>query len=157
MVAVLLTCLVSICCPRIRSLHYCYGKANRLEHNWREMREFSSENQAAAVRGLLQTMTKTREPVLAVHHLSSNHVPVCFSCGRPTFLCQRSQLPGARVCALYRRPPLTGESERILPQSGHSTRLMPLSVNRLRSMGASSPENVQLGEVLVCACSSAGK
>src|SRR6266567_9489106 len=29
---------------------------------------------------------------------------------------------------------------------------MPLSVNRLRSRGTSSPENVQLGEVLVCFC-----
>src|SRR6266568_8212020 len=29
---------------------------------------------------------------------------------------------------------------------------MPLSVNRLRSRGTSSPENVQLGEVLVCSC-----
>src|SRR5258708_23874846 len=55
-----------------------------------------------------------------------------------------------RVCDLNRRTPLTGERERILPQSGHSTRLIPLSVNRLRSMGTSSPENVQLAVLLVC-------
>src|SRR5260370_25661507 len=57
-------------------------------------------------------------------------------------------------CGLNRRTPLLGERERVLPQSGHSTRLMPLSVNRLRSMGTSSPENVQLAVLLVCACSS---
>jgi hypothetical protein len=47
-ITVLLTCLVSMCCTRIRSLHYCYGKAKRWEHHWREMREFSPENQAEA-------------------------------------------------------------------------------------------------------------
>src|SRR2546423_332203 len=55
-------------------------------------------------------------------------------------------------CALNRMKPLTGESERILPQPGHSTRLMPLSVNRLRSM-RTTPENVQLAVLLVSSCS----
>ena len=46
--------------------------------------------------------------------------------------------------------PLTGESERVLPQRGHSTDVMPLSVNRLRAMGITVRENVHLGDVLVC-------
>jgi hypothetical protein len=46
--------------------------------------------------------------------------------------------------------PLTGESERVLPQSGHSTDMTELSVNRLRSMGTTILENVHLGDVLVC-------
>lgn len=57
-----------------------------------------------------------------------------------------------RVCALNRRTPLTGESERILPQPGHSTRLIPLSVNRWRSM-RTTPENVQLAVLFVSSCS----
>ncbi len=48
--------------------------------------------------------------------------------------------------------PLFGESERVLPQSGHSTNATPLSANRLRSM-ETSPKNVHLDDVLVCACS----
>src|SRR5712691_6885077 len=58
-----------------------------------------------------------------------------------------------RVCGLNRRTPLLGESERILPQRGHSTKLTELLVNRLRSMGISSPENVQLAVLLVFSCS----
>src|SRR5947209_5447037 len=38
-------------------------------------------------------------------------------------------------CGGNRRMPLTGESERVLPQRGHSTNVMPLSENRLRATG----------------------
>src|SRR6266567_1318265 len=70
------------------------------------------------------------------------------------------RLPVTEVCILRRscggnrRTPLTGESERVLPQSGHSTTVTPLSINRLRSMGIAVRENVHLGDVLVCPCSS---
>ena len=37
-----LTCLVFVCCTRIRSLHWFYDKAKRWEHDWREMGKFSS-------------------------------------------------------------------------------------------------------------------
>src|SRR5579864_3577891 len=69
------------------------------------------------------------------------------------------RLPVTEVCILRRscggnwRTPLTGESERVLPQSGHSTDVTELAVNRLRSMGITVRENVHLGDVLVCACS----
>src|SRR5229473_3131477 len=53
------------------------------------------------------------------------------------------------LCGLKRRTPLTGESERVLPQSGHSTRATSLISHRLRSMATSIPENVHLGEMLV--------
>lgn len=65
-----------------------------------------------------------------------------------TFVCFLRQ-----SCGEKRRTPLTGESERVLPQSGHSTNVTPLSVNRLRSMGTTILENVHLGDVLVCTCS----
>jgi hypothetical protein len=74
------------------------------------------------------------------------------------------RLPFTSVCILRgscggnRRTPLTGESERVLPQRGHSTDETELAVNRLRSMGSTVRENGHLGEVLVCtgsfACSS---
>ena len=51
--------------------------------------------------------------------------------------------------------PLTGESERVLPQSGHSTDVTELAVNRLRSMATTVLENVHLGDALVCTGSSA--
>src|SRR5712692_7212569 len=66
------------------------------------------------------------------------------------------RLPVTEVCILRRscggnrRTPLTGESERVLPQSGHSTDEMPLSVNRLGSMRITVRENVHLADVLVC-------
>ena len=74
------------------------------------------------------------------------------------------RLPETRVwilrgsCGGNRSTPLTGESERVLPQRGHSTDGTELSVNRLRSMGSTVRENGHLGEVFVCigsfACSS---
>jgi len=45
-----------------------------------------------------------------------------------------------------RRMPLTGESERVLPQRGHSTTVTELSVHRLGSMGITIRENVQLDD-----------
>src|SRR6266536_499682 len=56
-------------------------------------------------------------------------------------------------CDGNRRMPLTGVSERVLPQRGHSTTETELVVNRLRSMGITVLENGHLGEVLVCSCS----
>ena len=56
-------------------------------------------------------------------------------------------------CGGNRMTPLAGVSERVLPQRGHSTKVTELSVHRLGSMGISIRENVQLGDVLVCACS----
>src|SRR6266571_6205479 len=53
-------------------------------------------------------------------------------------------------CGGNRRTPLTGESERVLPQSGHSTEVTELSAHRLGSMGTTVRENVHLGDVLVC-------
>jgi hypothetical protein len=53
-------------------------------------------------------------------------------------------------CGGNRRTPLTGVSERVLPQRGHSTTVTELAVNRLRSMGITVRENVHLGEVLEC-------
>ena len=53
-------------------------------------------------------------------------------------------------CGGNRRTPLTGESERVLPQRGHSTTVTALAVNRLRSMGIIVRENGHLGDVLVC-------
>src|SRR5438874_12746214 len=50
-------------------------------------------------------------------------------------------------CGGNRRTPLTGESERVLPQRGHSTDVTELAVNRLRSMGITVRENVHLGDV----------
>src|SRR5579885_1830081 len=51
-------------------------------------------------------------------------------------------------CGGNRRTPLTGVSERVLPQRGHSTTVTELAVNQLRSMGMSVRENMHLGEVL---------
>src|SRR6266487_6799618 len=72
---------------------------------------------------------------------------------------QRVDVRGAcslrRSCGGNRRTPLTGESERVLPQSGHSTNVTELAVNRLRSMGTTVRENVHLGDALVCTGSSA--
>src|SRR5260370_10896038 len=45
-----------------------------------------------------------------------------------------------------RRMPLTGESERVLPQLGHSTTVTELSVHRLGSMGITIRQNVQLDD-----------
>src|SRR6266536_481183 len=53
-------------------------------------------------------------------------------------------------CGGNRRTPLTGESERVLPQSGHSTDVTPLFVKGLRSIGITVLENAHLGDVLVC-------
>src|SRR6266571_5356713 len=67
---------------------------------------------------------------------------------------QRVDVRGAcslrRSCGGNRRTPLTGESERVLPQSGHSTEVTELSAHRLGSMGTTVRENVHLGDVLVC-------